>query len=239
MGHTPAQRDKHALCGAKTRSGGTCRKFAGESTEHPGTGRCKYHGGNTPSHRKNAVELEAKQRMVKMGSPIDGTRPHEALLGLLRSSAGHVAWLMREVGELDDLGTHEAKVILHLYDEERDRLTRVAKAASDAGVDQAEILVMEAQAVTMVKVLRDAAEDIGLSRDHVAALGNAMRMRLAEASGDVDLVARESERLAGQVARLRAADDRRVEKAAQKVAGLVPASEMGFGSPLPAAPAGT
>lgn len=32
-------------CGAKTRNGTPCKKTAGWGTNHPGTGRCKLHGG--------------------------------------------------------------------------------------------------------------------------------------------------------------------------------------------------
>ena len=44
----------YAKCGAKTkgkrnpRKGQPCRKPAGWGTDHPGEGRCKYHGGATP-----------------------------------------------------------------------------------------------------------------------------------------------------------------------------------------------
>ena len=35
-------------CGAKTRKGGVCKNKAGKGTDHPGEGRCKFHGGATP-----------------------------------------------------------------------------------------------------------------------------------------------------------------------------------------------
>lgn len=35
-------------CGAKTRAGGTCQLAAGFRTDHPGEGRCRFHGGATP-----------------------------------------------------------------------------------------------------------------------------------------------------------------------------------------------
>lgn len=35
-------------CGAKTRSGGVCKKQAGWGTDHLGEGRCRLHGGATP-----------------------------------------------------------------------------------------------------------------------------------------------------------------------------------------------
>ena len=41
------------ICGAKTTSGRPCRMAAGAGTDHPGTGRCKHHGGSLP-HYQNA-----------------------------------------------------------------------------------------------------------------------------------------------------------------------------------------
>lgn len=48
-----------AHCGAKTRSGGRCKKPAGWGTSHPGEGRCRLHGGcstGPPKGNKNAVK---------------------------------------------------------------------------------------------------------------------------------------------------------------------------------------
>ena len=216
MGHTPAQRSQHALCGAKKRDGGTCRKFAGEGTDHPGVGVCKYHGGSTRSHRTHAVELEAKQRMVKLGEPVDNARPHQVLLGLLRASAGHVAWLHQEVGTLDDLSAHESRVVLRLYDEERDRLTRIAKSCSEAGVEESHIAFQQAQATTLVQAVVTSAREIGLDRDQLAALGSAMRKNLAQISGDAETAEREAQALQPRVERIQSNRERAIERAASR-----------------------
>lgn len=227
MGVTPEQRDQHAVCGAKRRSGEPCRKYSGEGTDHFGVGRCKYHGGNTRSHRKNAVEREAKARMIKLGEPLADARPHAVLLGLLRASAGHVSWIGSEVAELKDLGTHESQVMLRLYDEERDRLTRIAKSCSEAGVEAAEVQLQQAQALSIAHAVRAAAEDIGLRQEQLAALGTALRKHLSTAAGEADLAEREDARLREQVERLRASEESRVEKAAQRYSGLTfPPSEL-------------
>src|SRR3954452_20143301 len=118
MAHTSDQRDSLAtpLCGASKKDGSQCRAFAGQGTDHLGVGPCKYHGGSTTSHKKHAVVLEAKQRMVKLGHPVQAIAPGQALLGLLRASAGHVVWISEEIQALEDLGTHEAEVLLRMYD---------------------------------------------------------------------------------------------------------------------------
>lgn len=162
MAHTPQQREAHPLCGAKKKNGDTCRAFAGQGTDHRGVGRCKNHGGSTRTHKQHAVVTEAKRRMVKLGEPVPGIQPHQALLALLRATAGHCAWLHREVGGLEDLSSHEGRVIVELYDSERDRLTRIAKACSDVGVADRDIRIHEQEAALFATAVDRAAEAIGM-----------------------------------------------------------------------------
>lgn len=46
---TRKSREPHVACGAKLKSGkGLCSKAAGWRTDHPGQGKCYFHGGATP-----------------------------------------------------------------------------------------------------------------------------------------------------------------------------------------------
>jgi hypothetical protein len=99
-GETPEQRDNHALCGAKTRNGTSCRAWAGMGTDHPGIGACRFHAGATPAHGKHAIALEAKRRMIQLGTPIEDITAPKALMGLLKTSAGTVKWVRDEIAEL-------------------------------------------------------------------------------------------------------------------------------------------
>jgi len=184
MGHTPEQRSQHALCGARRKSGGHCRAFAGQGTDHPGVGRCKFHGGSTPNGKKNAVALEAKQRMLRLGAPIDDAQPHEVLLGLLRASAGYVAHLSAEVAALEDLGTRAAEVLLKLHDSERDRAARIAEACSRAGVDTARIRVEEIKAVQMITAIRAVVDGLELTAGQRGALGPLLRKQAQLLAGE-------------------------------------------------------
>jgi hypothetical protein len=130
------------LCGAKKKSGELCRAFAGQGTDHPGVGKCKFHLGNSPTHQVSAVVQETQRRMIKLGMPIE-VHPHEALLSMLYLASGHVAWLRAEIGATDDLGTFEARVLVELYGTERDRVAKVAKAALDAGVNERQVALAE------------------------------------------------------------------------------------------------
>jgi hypothetical protein len=132
---TPDQRSTYPLCGARRRDGERCRKFAGEGTNHKGTGRCKFLGGSTPTHVASAVIQEARRRSLEFGEPVD-VEPADALMMMLQLSAGHVAWVRQELSYLEDRATFEGQVLMRLYGEERDRVARIAKAALDSGVQE-------------------------------------------------------------------------------------------------------
>lgn len=93
------------LCGARTKSGGTCRRPAGEGTDHaakdgfPGVGKCRWHLGRTASHQKAAILEQARMRAVVMGAPVDIT-PHEALSWCIRIAAGEVSYCSERIAEL-------------------------------------------------------------------------------------------------------------------------------------------
>jgi hypothetical protein len=180
---TREQRDKFPLCAAKkkpSRGGGTCRLFAGQGTDHPGVGRCKWHGGATKNHKSHAVAVEAKRRMVKLGVPIEEVTAPAALMGLLRATCGHVGWLHAQVGEVQDLSDHEAQVLVRLYDNERDRLVRISEACIRAGVAEAEVRVMQAQVAVLGQALKKACGKAGLSVEQQRRLGAALRDELGK-----------------------------------------------------------
>lgn len=166
------------VCGARKKDGTTCKAFAGIGTGHLGIGKCKWHGGSTPSHLKYAVKIDAQRRMAKLGAPIE-VDPAEALLWTVHAAAGHATWLREQVAELPDLGTtHEARVLVELYGGERDRLTRAAKAALDAGIAEREIRLAEATAETIVRAIHRATKVIGLTPAVAAALNKAVAEEL-------------------------------------------------------------
>lgn len=226
-------------CNAKTRSveqkdnatrqpGTPCRNWAGARTPHKGVGPCWLHSGRTQSHKTHAVVTEAKKRMVTMGQPIEDVTAPGALMSLLRASAGHVSWLQSEVAVLTDLASHEAEVLVKLYDSERDRLARVGEACVRAGVAEHMVRMEQHRADLTLRAIRDAATDIGLNSRQLQALGIALRKRLVERGDDPELAAREAAqadvRLAEIREQLKAEEDRKVAKIAdrraQELSGL-------------------
>jgi hypothetical protein len=173
VAHTPAQRDNMTLCGARRKNGESCRAFAGQGTNHPGVGRCKFHLGNTQSHELNAVKQEARRSMVEFGKPLD-VEPAEALLGVLHLSAGHLNWVREELAAMDDKTTFDAQVLLRMWDDERDRIARISKAALDVGVAEKQIRLAERYGEQLAGLLRSVFFDPEL------ALTDAQRSRLPD-----------------------------------------------------------
>ena len=58
-------------CGAKAHHGGTCGRPAGWGTDHPRSGRCKYHGGRRQTHggytRLSPQTIEEYENTVPAG----------------------------------------------------------------------------------------------------------------------------------------------------------------------------
>lgn len=238
--NTPEERSKRALCGAKKRNGELCRAYAGQGTSHPGTGRCKFHLGTVATHKQHAVAVEAKRRMVTMGTPIEDITAPEALMGLLRASAGHVAWLQHEVAALDSLAGHEAAVVVQLYDSERKMLLQVGEACVRAGVAEHIVRMEQQKAELTLRAIRDAAKDTGLNATQLQALGVSLRKRLAEAFGEVPGGDGADARLAALRQQIAKDEERRVaalaERRAQELSELTfPPAEMVAAEPADAA----
>jgi len=178
MAMTPDERSEYPLCGAKKKNGDECRAFAGQGTDHKGIGRCKYHGGSTASHRAHAAREEAK-RMVTMGEPIE-VAPGQALQSMLNLSAGALAWLKAMVGAMDpaELEKPEGRVLVGMYNEERDRVTRIAKACADAGLGERQMQVAEHQTDMMGAFLERVMAHLGLTKEQRKMLGPAIRAEL-------------------------------------------------------------
>ena len=71
------------FCGAprKGGDGGTCRNGSGKGTDHPGYGRCKWHGGNSPTHRNAAAIAHARDAAQLFGVP----REQDPITGMLET----------------------------------------------------------------------------------------------------------------------------------------------------------
>jgi hypothetical protein len=77
------------------------------------------------------------------GAPAD-VDPATVLLWVVQATAGHAAWLGRKIADLDSVSkSPEAHVLIQMYGEERDRLTRASQAALDSGVAERQVRLAE------------------------------------------------------------------------------------------------
>lgn len=168
-------------CGAKTRAGGQCQRPAGWGTDHVGAGKCKLHGGRTPSGRKAAQRIQAVEAVASYGLPRE-IDPHSALLEELHRTAGHVAWLADLIGagvlskennptgrrrtiKLDQptLAGDIPSVWVQLYHEERKHFAAVAKTCIAVGIEERRVLIAEQQGSLLAQVIRGVLTDLGVA----------------------------------------------------------------------------
>lgn len=185
---------EHDSCGAKRlKTDDACRLPAGWGTDHPGIGRCRLHGGATPSHRRHAVLVEAKRDLAAWGGRLDVTPP-QALLELVQAKAAEVAYWDQRVAELgeeeraglliakterghergEDVSVTTRQASPHIFvvmlHKAQDQLATYAAAATRVGVDKAlvELAVMQGQ--TYLDFGRRVAAAAGAPSDQIPAI---------------------------------------------------------------------
>lgn len=169
-------------CDSPKKNGERCRHQAGYGTDHLGYGRCKFHGGNSPTHKAKAAREMVQDRMVAFGTPID-VEPGEALLGEVRRSAGIVRWLEQVIAEfsqvpietlredarsiLQTMGDQgrEIGVWVKLYQDERKMLREAANLALRSNIAERQVQLAEEQGRLLAHVIQAVLGDpeLGLS----------------------------------------------------------------------------
>lgn len=91
--------DKPLCDASRPNSDLTCTRPAGWGTTHPGVGRCKRHGGSTPTHTRAARRELARRAVVAYGLPQD-IPTDVALLEEVARSVGHVQALAAMVEQI-------------------------------------------------------------------------------------------------------------------------------------------
>jgi hypothetical protein len=123
---TPLDPDR---CDYIKKNGGQCLRSKGWGTDHAGAGRCKTHGGNSPSHIKAA----AVQIAASLAHEAD-VEPLEVLLRTIRLDWGAVQWVTGKIIEAEEKGDEKTPLVYQgLYGAWLDRAAKHAKLALDAG----------------------------------------------------------------------------------------------------------
>ncbi|MGX6605647.1 hypothetical protein ACWKSP_26465 [Micromonosporaceae bacterium Da 78-11] len=173
-------------CGGKRRGadseGKFCTRPAGWGTDHAGTGRCKLHGGSTPSHIQAGQKALAAQAVKTFGLARE-VDPRDALLEEVYRTAGAVDWLAKQVQALDtkDVVWGRAEettdgvkdkaapsIWVQLYQQERLHLVRVCKETIAAGVEERRVRLAEQQGSMLAGVIKAILGDLDLSPEQAA-----------------------------------------------------------------------
>lgn len=157
------------LCGSQRNNqpkGVLCTQRAGWGTDHPGTGRCKRHGGNTGTH-KTAAEREAARNACDLfGLEMTDRDPGEVLLGEVTRTRRSILWHETEIAVALAAGEHERVERLMLrWAAERKHLADVTAKALHAGVAARAIELAEDMARQIVAALAVYARLLGRDPD--------------------------------------------------------------------------
>jgi hypothetical protein len=166
-GHEGRPAKPYPVCGAKKRQGeGYCQNKAGTGTDHPGTGRCKFHGGSTPTQVKGARKDIARAELRSMGRPADVEDPHAELMAALREAKGNVLYLRERVEALGDdtygkilfpngkpSGRAESHILVVQYSEWWLKWVQASAACIKAGIDKRSVEIEEAKVELFAQVL--------------------------------------------------------------------------------------
>lgn len=156
-----------ARCGAIKGDKQPCRNPAGYGTTHPGYGRCKWHFGNTPSHRRlgarSLIRAEAYAICEARGVDPETISPEAVFREELARSYAIVAYL-EEHSTPESLMWPDWQAVMLL---ERRHLLEVAKQMVMAGIAEREQRVLEEQAKALGGALRSILNQLELTPEQM------------------------------------------------------------------------
>ena len=122
-------------CGARTRAGGTCAQAAGWGTDHPGTARCKLHGGCAPSGRAAGANAAARGQLEALGYLGEVANPLQRLAELAAEADAAKRLLARRVDELSELAADAPGAWFTAWERALDRTAALCAVLSKLDID--------------------------------------------------------------------------------------------------------
>ena len=165
-------------CGGKKRQGeGFCGQAAGHGTSHPGVGRCKLHGGSTPTQEVGA-QREELERVARrhlddpnaepMQDPGDQLLRLATRVGNAMTAVGQRVNLLNEIGVVTMAGGEQVKAEVKVWTDLIKLLHSVLVDIERLGVEKRIAGVAERNSETFGRLLRAILDDLALSAEQSA-----------------------------------------------------------------------
>ena len=177
-------------CNGKGRTGRLCGRPAGWGTNHAGIGRCKLHGGSTPTHVQAAQRELVKREAESLGLSIEQD-PATAIINLVWRCVGDLTFYSSKVAQEEllqvEVGPNGSKKLsAHpwtvLYHQAEDRLAQVSQAALRAGVEERKVRLAERDAQTIFAAIQSALTQIGMTDSDMSRFRNLFASELQKQS---------------------------------------------------------
>ncbi len=152
------------LCGAKRRGTDlTCKKPAGWGTDHNGRGKCKYHGGATPSGPDSAnfkhggyADVFLNDFKAHYDAVADNDTPFELLPEFNAQRAMYRAYVQKVTEQEDGASFEQMGNSIQLADTVINAASKIIKARNDSALTIAEIEFIQAGLRTGIEKYVDA-----------------------------------------------------------------------------------
>jgi len=165
------------FCGARTRSGGSCRRPAGWGTNHVGFGPCKLHGGCTPTVSRGAHRqaVEHRARAIIAAEGLEPVADPVAVMTRLAAEAVALVGAFRHMVEgLDTLRYptktgEQLRAEVVLYERALDRAEKFAHDLAKLRLEERVVRITEAQATSLYELITVTltAPELGLTTDQI------------------------------------------------------------------------
>lgn len=178
-------------CGGTARNGRPCTRPAGWGTPHVGYGRCKLHGGNTPSGAQYGAKLAALAQMPALGGEVD-INPLEALLYTVRRAYA-LAGYYRLQAEARDLAGEDVEPYATLERQALADLNQWAQRSVGAGVAERMVRIAERTGGILAAALEDALSGAELSASERSAVVARFAQALSRLERDAPAITAKAE----------------------------------------------
>jgi hypothetical protein len=161
---SPSRRSRdRSYCDGTKRQGepGTCHRPAGWGTPHPGTGRCKLHGGtlrgSVAAGSRDLLNRQARSYLAKYGVAVPVDNPVQKLSELAGECDALRSYFAMRVQQLQDpdftsttdLGVDQINALVTAYERALDRCAKVLTDMAKLNLDERLVRVSELQATAL------------------------------------------------------------------------------------------